>query len=274
MKTAKNITGLLMACLMLMASQASHAGIAGNVQFASGHVLTTNAAGQTRPLQKGDAINESDTVATGKDSSAQIRLRDGGLIAVRPDSKMKFDTFVFNGEQDGTERSLFTLLQGGMRAITGLVGQLHKANYSVNTPTVTIGIRGTDHEIYVVAPGSALAATVPVGTYNKVNVGGTVMTNTAGAVNVQPNQMGFAGAANQMPQLQPVNLSIFTVAPPPLPQAKGGQGNVRATAVVDNTVIQGSGNNAPGNVVQQNIIRTPIKATYGGLSAPPVTVVF
>lgn len=274
MNTARSITEVLIAGLILMASQAANAGIAGNVQFANGNVQLINAAGQSHALRKGDAINESDTVATEKSSSAQIRMRDGGLIAVRPDSRLKFESFAYSGEQDGTEKSFFSLLRGGMRAITGLIGQLHKSNYRINTPTTTIGIRGTDHEIYVVVQGSALAATVPVGTYNKVNAGGTVMTTAAGALNIQPNQMGFAAANNQMPQLQPVNLNIFTITAAPSPQVKGVQNNVRAGAVVDNAAIQGQAYGTQGMTALQANIRAPIKGTFGGVTAPPQTIVF
>lgn len=270
--TATTTTAVL-SCLMLMASQLTYAGIAGNVQFASGNVQVINAAGQTRALRKGEAINEHDTVSTGKDSSAQIRMQDGGLIAVRPETNLKFDSFVFNGKQDGSEKSWFVLLRGGMRAITGLVGQFHKANYRINTPTTTIGIRGTDHETYVVVPGSTLAATVPVGTYNKVNAGGTVMTTGKGSVDIQPNEMGFAAALDQAPQLQPVNLNIFTVAP--APQAGGGPNKVRDSVVVDNAIqAPGAGQvTTATTTLGNNVLRVPITGQYqtGGITAPPQT---
>jgi len=179
-------------------------------------------------MQKGDAIHESDTVTTARDASAQIRMRDGGLIAVRPDSRLKIDNFVFNGEQDGTENSIFTLLKGGMRAITGLIGKLHKEKYHIYTASTAIGIRGTDHEVYVVVPGSEMAAKAPVGTYDRVNSGETVMTTDKGSVNILPNQMGYSAGMDQVPQLQPVNLNLFTAVPPPSLQgdaAKGAAGN-------------------------------------------------
>jgi FecR protein len=258
--------GVLFACMMLM-GQLAYAGIAGNVQFANGDVRVANSAGQTHALQKSDVIHESDTVITAKNGSAQIKLRDGGFIAVRPNSKLKFDSFVFNGEQDGTERGFFTLLQGGARAITGLVGQLHKANYRIKTPASTIGIRGTDHEIVVVVPGSEMAEIVPLGTYNKVNVGETMMTTDKGTINILPNQMGFVGAMDQMPQLQPINLNIFTVNPAPLPQAKGG-GDVRDGSVVDSELQDQ--NTVPGNAPQGNSVRTPLKGDAGTISPKPV----
>lgn len=261
MDTAKNTTsylGVLFACLMLMVSQAAFAGIAGHAQFVNGSVQVTNSAGQTYNLQKGDAVHESDTLTTSKGASAQIKMRDGGFVVIRPDSQLKFDSFIFSGEEDGKEQSFFSLIRGGVRAVTGLIGHLHKTSYHITTISSTIGIRGTDHETFVVVPGSELAATVPAGTYNKVNVGETTMTTDKGIISVLPNQMGFAGGLDQMPQLQPINLNIFTVTPAPIPQAKGDKGQVRDSAVVDSAIIQGQ-DAAPGNTVQKSQIQTPIK---------------
>jgi FecR protein. len=271
MNTAKNTTGylgVLFFFLMLMASQTVFAGIAGHVQFVNGSVQVTNAAGQTHILQKGDAIHESDTLTTSKSASAQIKMRDGGFVVIRPDSQLKFDSFIFSGKEDGTEQSFFSLIRGGVRAVTGLIGHLHKTSYHITTISSTIGIRGTDHETFVVVPGSELAATVPAGTYNKVNVGETTMTTDKGIISVLPNQMGFAGGLDQMPQLQPINLNIFTVTPAPLPQAKSGknEGAVRDSAVVD-SAIQGQ-DAAPGNTVPKDQVQTPIKGKTGGATAP------
>ncbi len=267
MKTTKNIAGyasVLFACFMLMASQIAYAGIAGHAQFVNGNVQVTNSAGQTHILQKGDAIHESDTLTTAKGASAQIKMRDGGFVVIRPDSQLKFDSFIFSGEEDGTEQNFFSLIRGGVRAITGLIGHLHKTSYHITTISSTIGIRGTDHETYVVVPGSELAATVPAGTYNKVNVGETTMTTDKGTISVLPNQMGYAGGQDQMPQLQPVNLNIFTVTPAPLPQANSG--TVRDSAAVDSAIQAQDA--AAGNSVPKNQIQTPIKGGTGGLTSP------
>lgn len=197
----------------------AYADVAGHVQFVNGNVQLSNASGPTRSLQKGDAIREGDTLTSAAAASAQIRMEDGGLVAVRPDTQLKFDQFVFNGKQDGTERSFFSLLKGGFRAVTGLVGQLNKTTYRIVTPVATIGIRGTDHETFLIVPGSALAELAPAGAYSKVNVGETTLTTNQGSIHVTPNQMGFAAGLNQPPQVQPVNTKVFTVAQNPGPQA-------------------------------------------------------
>lgn len=268
MNNAKYITASLNlalgACLMV-ASQAVYADIAGNLQFAVGSVQAANPGGRARTLQKGDAVNESDTVTTARGASAQLKMRDGGVIFIRPDSQLRLDTFVLSEKQDGSERNFFSLLKGGIRAITGLIGQKNKSNYRISTPVATIGIRGTDHEIVVVTPDSPLAAVAPVGTYNKVNMGETIMTSEKGTISILPNQMGFTGAADQMPQLQPVNLKLFTITPAPLPQAKPGKGEVREDAVVDNAVEEPD--TATGNAVPKSTIQIPIKGRTGGQTA-------
>ncbi|MDE2259291.1 MAG: hypothetical protein KGK17_03070, partial [Betaproteobacteria bacterium] len=69
---------------------------AGRVQFVNGEVQVTDAAGQTHSVQKGDAINEGDTLTSAKAASAQIKMQDGGFVAVRPDTQLKFDSFKFS----------------------------------------------------------------------------------------------------------------------------------------------------------------------------------
>jgi hypothetical protein len=268
MSTQKYIAVCLYVLLMV-GHQAASAGIAGNVQFVNGSVQVSNAAARSQVLQKGDAVHESDTVTTAKGASAQIKMRDGGFIVIRPDSQLKFDSFIFSGEEDGSERSFFSLLKGGMRAITGLIGQKNKSSYRIATTTSTIAIRGTDHETFVVLPGSPLAAVAPAGTYNKVNLGETAITNETGSISVLPNQMGFAGAPDQMPRLQPINLNIFTVTPAPLAQVNGGKVEVRDGVVVDNDVIQGQEVTA-GSALPKNNLQTPITGHSGGKAAFPI----
>jgi len=268
-------SGILLACLMFV-SQAAYAGVAGYAQFVNGSVQIESLAGQMRTLQKGGAVNEGDTVISAQAASAQIRMQDGGFIAVRPDTRLKFDRFIFSGKDDGSERSFFSLFKGGFRAVTGLIGRLNKSNYRITTASSTIGIRGTDHESYVVTPDSPLAKTTPVGTYNKVNVGETSITTDKGTIFVLPNQMGFAGAKDQMPELKPLNTNIFTAAERPTKEAKVDKKEareeakeVRVIAAVDNTAQAVAAapaaevaSSSTGSGVDKNILQ-PITTTNG-----------
>ncbi len=270
-KNATTVLGALSAICLALFVQAAHAEMAGQVQFVNGQVQITSTTGQTRTLQKGDAVYESNTVTTAKGGSAQIKMRDGGLIAVRPDSKLRIDSFVFSGAEDGNERSFFSLLRGGFRAITGLIGQKNKTSYRIVAAATTIGIRGTDHETFLVVPDSALAASVPPGIYNKVNVGETTLTTSKGTINILPNQMGFAAAADQMPQLQPINLNLFTAVPPAL-QSKAGSAGVagRDSTVVDNTVVQEQSITPESMMPNNTTTLRPITGDRGP-TTPPIT---
>jgi hypothetical protein len=139
--------------LLLLAAHAGAAwGAAGSVQFVIGDVKLINRAGVSKALQKGAEINEGDRVVTADGASAQIRMVDGGFIAVRPNTEMGFDTYRYSGKEDGNENAIVSLVQGGFRTITGVIGRTNKQNYMVKTATATIGIRGTDHEPMVILP--------------------------------------------------------------------------------------------------------------------------
>lgn len=232
-----NRTWLLMA--LSSVTTTVFADTAGHVQFVIGDVQRIDAAGQSHALVKGAAVGEGEMLVSAKGAMAQIKMLDGGIIALRPDTQMKFDSFRYTGRQDGSEHSFTSLLKGGFRAITGVIGRVNKTNYRITTPASTIGIRGTDHETMVVLADSGINA--PTGTYNRVNAGETSITTERGTVFVLPNQMGFAGSANDLPRLQPVNSTLFTSVPPAGRSGQDGAGGeegkeskaVREEAVVD-----------------------------------------
>ena len=45
----------------------------------------------------------------------------------------------------GASHAFFSLLKGGFRTVSGLIGKINHEDYSVATPVATIGIRGTDY---------------------------------------------------------------------------------------------------------------------------------
>lgn len=284
--------GLTLTCLV-SANHLAYAGVAGHIQFVIGNVQITEAGGKTRAAQKGDAINEGDTLTSAAKSTAQVKMQDGGLIAVRADSRLKFDQFEFNGKEDGKEKNFFSLAQGGLRAVSGMIGRTNKQNYKISTPTATIGIRGTDHETVVIPPGGGNMA--PPGTYNMVNIGETAMTTNLGTVNVRPGDgMAFSPGMNQPPVVMPVNTQLFNASHEPAPQAgnrpaqnQGGQQNAgsnsngeqagetqraengtgETTAIRENAVVDNTGGTAP---VAASSTPLPGSGAGGTSSALPV----
>jgi hypothetical protein len=115
-------------------------------------------------------------------------MEDGGFIAVRPGTKMRIARFRAQGDESDVMN--IGLLEGSFRSITGWIARFGRNNYQVRTPTVTIGVRGTDHEPFHIPAGSPLGEP---GTYDKVNQGGTYLQTAQGRVDVAPGRAGFAG---------------------------------------------------------------------------------
>ncbi|HEY0846561.1 MAG TPA: FecR family protein [Noviherbaspirillum sp.] len=202
----------------------AEAGIAGRVQFVAGDVSLRDAAGKASRLQKGQEVNEGDTVLSGPNGSAQLKMIDGAIVAVRPGTEVKVIDYVFNDAEDGKESASLSLVKGGLRAITGVIGRTNKDKVKIATPTATIGIRGTDHEPVVILPALAGAPTIaPPGTYDKVNVGATSLTTDAGTAVIAANQVGFAASPTQPPVLLPKMPEFYRATPAPTQDAQQEQ---------------------------------------------------
>ncbi len=198
--------------LLLLTISGSVFASAGVFQFVRGDVRLIDANGIERTAIKGDALNEGDSINTGGDAMAQINMADGGFISVRPNTKMKVDTYIYAGKNDSSEKSFFSLLVGGFRSLTGLIGKHNKENYKIKTPSATIGVRGTDHEPMVILPEQS--ALGKPGTYDKVNFGASFITNDKGIININPNQVGFVPSANTVPVILPKIPSFYRHSPP------------------------------------------------------------
>jgi hypothetical protein len=119
---------------------------AGRVLMALGDVKVSR-AGATIALKKGDAVRAGDTIITGPTSNAQVRMSDGAIMAIRSQTEFKINEYSFNGKADGTEKASLSLVKGGVRAVTGVIGRENKDNLKVDAVVATIGIRGTGFNI-------------------------------------------------------------------------------------------------------------------------------
>jgi hypothetical protein len=191
---------------------------AGRFQFVAGSVKVVSAQGVERIPAKGSGFSAGDTIVTGPGGIAQIRMSDGGLMAVRADTHLRLDQYVFSGREDGTERKLVSLFKGGFRAITGLIGNRNQERYAIRTPTATIGIRGTDHEPVVIPP--AAPGGFQPGTYERVYRGVAVIETDKGKLLINPNQVGFAGRRDLAPVLLPKIPEFYTAKPTATPSSE------------------------------------------------------
>lgn len=204
--------GLLALAAITLSVPGSAAGAtAGIFQFVAGDVRILPDAGSEREARKGALLSVGDTVATSKGATAQIKMGDGAIVVVQPQSRVTVVVFHYSGSEDGSERVVYRLEQGGFRAVTGAIGHTHKNNYLIETPVAHMGVRGTDHESYYFAPGGSERP----GAYNKVNTGLTFIRTQAGEVVVAPNQVGYVASGREVPSLLPMVPDFFNRAVAP-----------------------------------------------------------
>lgn len=178
--------------------------IRGEVQ-ASGGV-----PGGHRTLREGDAVHVGDRVRA--DASAEVVLKtvDAGVVAVRPGAEFVAEKFVASGKT--TDTSILRIVTGSLRLITGWIGQVNRGGHRVLTPTATIGIRGTDHEPYVMPAGMAAKTSYKEGTYDKVNRGRTALEVGEHSLEIEAGRVGFA----QAPKMAFKKRALLTVLMPVL----------------------------------------------------------
>lgn len=159
---------------------------AGIVDLIEGDVTVTGADRRARVLKKNDALFEGDTILTAADGELHANLTDGGVIAVRPNIQLRITRYQANGAAGDT--SIFNLVKGSFRSITGWIARTNPAGYLIRTPTSTLGVRGTDHEPLVIPPG---AAEGEPGTYDRVHAGTSFIRGANGTVDVPAGRSGF-----------------------------------------------------------------------------------
>src|SRR6266513_420793 len=236
----------LIILLVLLSAPGLALAQAGRFLLAVGDVVVARGQAEIRAAT-GTPVQSGDTIHVGPASNAQIRLADESIVGLRPGTIFRLDEFAYSGQGDGNERSLFTLLKGGFRTVTGAIGRLHsREHYAVRTPTATIGIRGTHYTVVHcdndcgtasrvslaaldnivqsdVAPG--VGESIPNGTYGGVTDGRIEVVNQTGEHEFAANTFFYVASANTAPQ----NL----IAPPNFlydrlegqSRSRGNQGN-------------------------------------------------
>lgn len=193
---------------MVAAAGSGQMQIAGSVVSSQG-MVEAQSDGRSRLLTHGQPVCVGETIVTAHSGSVQIKLADGELVSVRPETQLKIEKFAFGGTKE--DNVMLALLKGASRFITGKIGQKYPQNDLVRTPTVLIGVRGTDHEAMVILQGGS--GRYPSGTYDKVNSGVTFIRTESGEVDIHPNQVGFAAKAADLPALLKDMPDFYNVNP-------------------------------------------------------------
>jgi hypothetical protein len=203
-------------------------------------MLAKKADGTAKILSQKSSVEQGDLLVTEKDTYARIKFTDNSEVTLRPNTQFKIDSFSYAEDKPQNDHSFFSLIKGGLRAVTGALGKRNREKVGVNTPAATIGIRGTTYIAeYVTEPeegsamlgaGSVAAAAAgdggrPPGLYLNVLDGMVHLSNRGGSQNFTAGQFGFTPNLNQTPVILPANPGIQFTPPPKFSTSSSTQGS-------------------------------------------------
>lgn len=119
----------------------------GMVKVSQG-MVSIDRAGQQMPAPAGTAVYAGDRVQTGMIGSVGITLDDDTRLSAGPNSTLLITEFRFNSTtHDGS--LIASLLKGTFSVVTGLIAKRSPSSVTFKTPTMTLGIRGTEFVVDV-----------------------------------------------------------------------------------------------------------------------------
>ena len=149
MRILRDMLGLLVGAIVCTAA-AADLQATGIVKTSQGDV-TVIRVGQMTPAPVGTPVFVGDRVHAGQGSYVGITLRDDTLLTGGPESILLITDFQFNpATHDGNV--LISLLKGTFSVVTGLIGKQSPKSVGFKTPTMTLGIRGTEFIVEVSGP--------------------------------------------------------------------------------------------------------------------------
>lgn len=214
------------AALMLLGVAFAHAETAGQITHLSGVVSVKRADGSSKVLSLKSEVQPGDVLSTQQDTYARVKFVDGGEVVMRPGSQMKVESFAFNEAKPESDSFVIGLLKGGLRAVTGLIGKRNRDRVSYNTPTATIGIRGTHFGALYCnndCGGVQTASGQPPanGLHLDVASGAISVTNQGGQQTFQAGQFGFVQDATTPPVVKPPQDNLQVTMPTSISENKG-----------------------------------------------------
>lgn len=218
----KTLAATMLASLALFAGAAA-AAPAGQVTHLSGTLTVKKADGSAKVLSVKSEIHEGDLLTTEAETYARIKFIDAAEIVLRPGTQLKVSAYSFAENKPQSDNVLLSMLRGGLRAVTGLIGKRNREAVSFSTVTATIGIRGTHFGALSCNNDCGGIPTVSGrppenGLHLDVADGAIIVTNQGGQQQFAAGQFGYVRDAATLPAVVPPQQGIQVTMPPSISQ--------------------------------------------------------
>jgi hypothetical protein len=207
------LLGLALALLAAAGLAQAQSQVVGQVTHLSGVLTARHSDGTRTVLALKSAILQGDTLITERETYTRVKFIDNAEIVLRPDSEVAVNKYVYDEKKPANDSVAIGLVKGGLRAVTGLVGKRNHDAVNFDTPTATIGIRGTHFgalfcQYNCGAVPTPNGQTPANGLHVDVVSGAIVVTNPAGAVVFSAGQFGYVPGPNQPPVIVPQGVQV------------------------------------------------------------------
>lgn len=177
---------------------------------ATGTVHVQKVFGGSKIVGPGSTLKMGETISVEKGGTAHIRFTDGSELELKPGTRIKLDKYNYVESQPENDALTYSLVQGGLRAISGAIGKRGNQDaYQAKTPAGNIGIRGTQFIIISCEGGCPdliedlppeIAAQVRAGSvFFGVTEGSIQVSNAGGSGVFSAGQWGLLPAAGMPP---------------------------------------------------------------------------
>ena len=112
----------------------------GFIEAATGVVTARIGNGPNCPVAKDQTIVNDTIITTGEKSTVVLRFADGQGFSLPENSAFHVVHYFFDENDIAKSRAEFKLLKGGLRVVTGLIGQKHKEAFKLEAAGTPIKI--------------------------------------------------------------------------------------------------------------------------------------
>jgi hypothetical protein len=209
---------LLFLLVMLGSGSGAYAQAVGTVTHLSGVLTVKHADGSAAVLAVKSSILQGDTLVTEANTYTRVKFVDNGEMVVRPFSQVVVKSYVYDVDHPEKDNVAIRLVNGGLRSVTGLIGKRNHDAVSFETPTSTIGVRGTNFGALFCqndcgSVPTASGNTPSNGLHVDVSQGAIVLSNPAGQQVFQSGQFGYVANLNSPPVVIPPMQGVQVTMP-------------------------------------------------------------
>jgi hypothetical protein len=147
-------------------------------------------AAESTPIYSGDTLNVADQ------GVAQMVLEDDSVFVVPGGSRLRIDSFAVAKPGAGG-KAVYTLLNGGLRTITGKVSKGGDDQYELRTEEGTIGVAGSAY--MAMRCQGACAGKHKAGLYVRGESGTITVANAAGKLKLRRGQTAHVANKDTLP---------------------------------------------------------------------------